>query len=270
MRNGKRNALIMATAAVAGLVRMSYGANVTWQSAPGTSNWNAANWNPAAPVPPTDALFFATSNTTALNNDFVAGTSFASLNFNTGASAFSLSGNSANFTGGVVLNQANSALESINFGFTAGGSIAMGTDQSAANSLAVNENSTAGGLFVNSNSATANTLSIAANKILTINGTSTIGFTSAATTAPNTSLTVTGNELDANGNFIVGLAETGTPRDTNTANLSGLNTFKLTASTSTGVLGIGSAALIGRSTLILASSNSPNSLNTIQCARQST
>ena len=163
------------------------------------------------------------------------------MSFNTGASAFTLGGASANFTGGVAVNSAVGT-QTINLGFTATGSITMGTDQSGANNLVLNANDVAGGLFVNSNSTTANTIAIGSGDVLTVNGTATIGFTSALVTGPTTNLTVTGNEWDQNGNLILGLAETGSPRDLNTLNMSGLSIFKMTASTTTGVLGIGSAA----------------------------
>src|SRR4051812_13534691 len=133
MRNSKRAAVILAAASSAvGIARNIHAANLTWAASPATSFWNAANWltggAPATPTPVTDTLLFGTSSVTTVNNDFAPGTSFAGITFNSGASAFSLSGNSVNFTGGIVANQAGTT-ETINFAFNAAGTIAMGTDQ---------------------------------------------------------------------------------------------------------------------------------------------
>src|SRR6185436_20540481 len=106
MRKSKRNALILATAAVSGIAQFGYAANVTWQASPASSFWNAANWNtagnPVTPVPGTDALFFGVSNTTNLNNDFPDPSQFNGITFNAGASAFTLNGAAVTLAGNVV------------------------------------------------------------------------------------------------------------------------------------------------------------------------
>jgi autotransporter-associated beta strand protein len=56
-------------------------------------NWTTANnWGGIAPVA-SDTLFFDGSTQLLATNNFTAGTPFASINFNSGASAFTLSGN---------------------------------------------------------------------------------------------------------------------------------------------------------------------------------
>jgi fibronectin-binding autotransporter adhesin len=89
-------------------------ANDTWvgNTSPnwGDSNWTGGNNPPLAG----DSLFFGLigSAGTMLNNNIAAGTSFAGLTFNPGASAFTLNGNQIATSAGLVDNSSN--LETIN------------------------------------------------------------------------------------------------------------------------------------------------------------
>ena len=82
----------------------------------------AANWSPAVNAPPLagDWLFFGAAGSAgaSLTNDLTAGLSFAGITFNSGASSFTLSGNSVTLSGGITNNSA--ALQTINFPISGG------------------------------------------------------------------------------------------------------------------------------------------------------
>jgi autotransporter-associated beta strand protein len=84
-------------------------ANMTWSgNATGNSTWgNGTNWAGIAPVT-NDALFFAGSNQLANSNTLTANATFAGITFNSGAGAFTLSGNAITL-GGAVTNSSTSA-----------------------------------------------------------------------------------------------------------------------------------------------------------------
>jgi fibronectin-binding autotransporter adhesin len=98
--------------------------------------------------------------------------------------------------------------------------------------LVLNSNVTVGTLTVatNNTAANPNTLAINGTSVLTVTGATTIGLTTAATTAPIIALNVSGNELDLNGSLTVGLSDTGA-RDTTNFNLANLSTFEMNAPT---------------------------------------
>ena len=107
-------AVALATAFVllAGISSAS-AATRTWAASPGSALWSVgANWGGTAPVAG-DTVAFGTSSTTTLNNDITAGTSFAAINFNAGASAFTLTGNNI-VLGGTVTNSSTNT-QNINF-----------------------------------------------------------------------------------------------------------------------------------------------------------
>jgi fibronectin-binding autotransporter adhesin len=86
-------------------------------------NWNtAANWNPASVPAAGDSLFFGTAGSAgaALTND-MAGGSFAGITFNSGADAFTFTGNGIALAGGITNNSANA--QTINFAITDNASI---------------------------------------------------------------------------------------------------------------------------------------------------
>ncbi len=87
------------------------------------ANWAvAANWSPAVNAPPIggDWLFFgaAGSSGATLTNNLTAGTSFAGITFNAGASSYTILSNSITLTGGITNNSA--AVQNINFPISGG------------------------------------------------------------------------------------------------------------------------------------------------------
>jgi autotransporter-associated beta strand protein len=78
-------------------------ATKTWTGGGGNNNWStSANWSPAGQPASGDALVFSGATQPSTNNDIAAGTSFASITFSAGASAFTLAGNSVVLTGGAA------------------------------------------------------------------------------------------------------------------------------------------------------------------------
>jgi hypothetical protein len=81
-------------------------ADLTWSGGGIDANWlTAANWGGVAPVA-NDSLFFAGSTQLGPVNDSTSGTQFNGINFNSGAGAFTLSGNSINLGGNISNNSA--------------------------------------------------------------------------------------------------------------------------------------------------------------------
>lgn len=90
-------------------------ANKTWDSGGGDANWTtAANWDADAAPVANDVLFFGTGTRLTPNNNFAANTQFNGITFNTGAAAFTLTGNAINLAGDV--NDLSTNLQRINHG----------------------------------------------------------------------------------------------------------------------------------------------------------
>lgn len=83
----------------------------TWDGGGGNANWNtAANWDGAGggAVPVAgDSLVFAGATRLSNSNNFTAGTSFDGISFASGASSFTLAGNSVALTSGVTNSSGN-------------------------------------------------------------------------------------------------------------------------------------------------------------------
>lgn len=108
-----------------GFVTLDIAQGVLWSATAGT-NWNnAANWSGVLPVSGAgDTLLFAAPGASGASvNDFAAGASFASIQFDTGANAFTLSGNAVTLTGDLdgngVLNNSTNA-QTVNLPITLG------------------------------------------------------------------------------------------------------------------------------------------------------
>ena len=180
---------------LAGLLASSVNAaNRTWKAAPTTANWNlAANWD-TLPVA-ADALFFTTSSSTTLNNDFTAATAFNGITFNAGANAFTFAGNSITL-GGNVANNSFSA-QAINFPIV---STAVRTFTTTAGGGDVS----LGGIF----SGTGGGLTKAGFGTLTLNGSAADTYTAATTISGGTLLedfvnaTTPGNGLVTSGSAL--------------------------------------------------------------------
>ena len=91
-----------------------------WDGGGADNNWTtAANWDfDLAPVAGDD-LQFAGATRTAPNNDFPADTSFASITFNAGASAFTVGGNRITLAGNVT--NSSSAAQTVSAALVLGG-----------------------------------------------------------------------------------------------------------------------------------------------------
>jgi len=113
-------ALGLATIGSLGLAPLSaLAANDAWSTSPSSGNFSGTNWTTGATVAGSatgtaasgDALYFGTSTTTTLTNDD-SGFTFAGITFNSGASAFTIGGNSFTSTGAITNN--STSLQTIN------------------------------------------------------------------------------------------------------------------------------------------------------------
>ncbi len=179
--------LAAAAASVIGITHSAEGSSATWSAAPAGSSWNAPNWvggsGALGQAAPGDSLFFGASTVTSLTNDFAAGTTFAGLAFNSGASAFTLGGNDITLSGPLAVNSGSATAETINFNIvgTAASNISMSSATSTTgNSLTLNGNVSVGSIVssgLNTTALPSNTLTIAANKTLTATGGLIVGST---------------------------------------------------------------------------------------------
>jgi autotransporter-associated beta strand protein len=98
-------ALVASTWAVVGHAQ----ATRTWSSTTTNGTWSVAgNWTSGtAPVANDSLAFNATTGTTTLNNNIAAATQFNGITFNTGVSAYTLTGNQITLGGSVINNSSN-------------------------------------------------------------------------------------------------------------------------------------------------------------------
>jgi hypothetical protein len=165
----------------------------------------------------------------------------------------------------------NTGVQTLSFGQTP----AAGFASTATGTLNVNANVTATALTVQTNNATADAISIAPGKTLTVNGPVTVGLNNAftngqASTDPqaitNATVTGAGSSFIVNGgasNFLVGVNRSNTPTNPDpatTLDLSGISTFSLNT---TGELRVGFGGNIA-GTLTLASSSNLINAGTVQ------
>ena len=151
-------------------------------------------------------------------------------------------GNTTVNNGTLVVN-AGSNLGAAANGLVVGTSGTSGTTTNTnTGALVLNTSATVGALTVSTFNTAANTIAINGSSVLTVNGVTTIGLSSSATTAPVTALTITGNELDVNNTMNIGLSDTGTTTTSNTTlDMSGLSTFKMNATGATQAFNFGAA-----------------------------
>jgi len=119
--------LLVIGLAFAGIsLQSAQAANKAWSTntpGPANGNFSGTNWTvgttgvatPTSAAATGDALFFDTSAITTLTND-LSGASFVGLTFNSGASAYTIGGNSFTLTGGVTNN--STSLQTINNAIT--------------------------------------------------------------------------------------------------------------------------------------------------------
>ncbi len=154
--------LLFALTAQTGL----HAATVTWSGGGGDDNWStAANWGGTAPIAG-DALVFAGTTRATPNNDLTAATSFASITFSAGATAFTIGGNSITLAGN--LTNSSAATQVINLAMILSGApvISCATDPltlggilSGSGSLTVSGASTVLTLSVNNTYTGSTTIS---------------------------------------------------------------------------------------------------------------
>ncbi|MBL6963476.1 MAG: autotransporter-associated beta strand repeat-containing protein [Bacteroidetes bacterium] len=93
--------------------------SATWNGGGVDNNWTTAdNWGGTAPVA-TNSLIFEGSTRLTPSNNFAAATNFAGITFNSGSSAFTLSGNSISLGADVTNNSSNLQTISIAMALTA-------------------------------------------------------------------------------------------------------------------------------------------------------
>jgi autotransporter-associated beta strand protein len=98
MRSGQANSTSCATNTVT--VNSSY-CTKTWDGGGSDNNWSTPeNWSTDIAPSAGEDLIFQGSTRTSPYNDYTAGTSFKSISFSSGASNFTLSGNSIELSGG--------------------------------------------------------------------------------------------------------------------------------------------------------------------------
>ncbi|MBA3936181.1 MAG: autotransporter-associated beta strand repeat-containing protein [Planctomycetes bacterium] len=169
-------------------------ATVTWSGAGGDDNWStAANWGGTAPVAGDDLVFAGTTRATP-NNNLTAATSFASITFSAGATAFTIGGNSITLAGN--LTNSSSAAQVINLAVILSGApviscasnpLTLGGIVSGSGSLTVSGASTVLTLSVNNTYAGGTTISLGA-----VNAGGTGLGTGLVTVAAGATLTATG------------------------------------------------------------------------------
>lgn len=90
----------------------------TWTGGGANNNWTTGgNWGGSAPIAG-DELIFAGSTRLTPNNDFAAGTSFASITFASGAGAFVLGGNLITISTTTGIKNSGSTTQTINLNIT--------------------------------------------------------------------------------------------------------------------------------------------------------
>ena len=186
----------------ANFVTLTIGVGGYWDGGAGTANWSdALNWNGIAPLTG-DTLIFATAGTggAVLNND-IASESYAGLQFESGAPAFTLEGNAVTLTGDgidkAIITNNSAATQTVNMAIALGangsinaasGAVVVSGDISGAYSLTKagsgqltlsGDNSYTGGTVINDGA-------------VAISGSGTLGATSG-------NLTLGGGSLDLGG-----------------------------------------------------------------------
>jgi len=210
-------------------------ANKQWVASPTNANWSTgANWGGTAPVA-NDSLIFATSSTTTLNNDITAATQFNGITFNSGASAFTLNGNSITLGGNVT--NSSTSLQTINLAMAAT-AVRTFTMTTGGGNITIGGNITGSGGGITTAGAGTLTLSAAGNS-----------YTGATTVANGTTLSLIGSLTGAtaitnSGTFtesgagVIGSAAATFTNSAGTATLSGINTYTGTTTVNGGTLNL--------------------------------
>ncbi|MGO8744633.1 MAG: autotransporter-associated beta strand repeat-containing protein, partial [Thermoguttaceae bacterium] len=222
----------------------------TWVGGGSNNHWsNAANWQAGVAPSAGDQLIFQGTSLTSTQNDFAAGTSFQSLEFQ--AASFSIAGNSFTVTGSITTDSGVSGT-AISAGVALGGAVSV--------SVAAGESLSLSGAVSGSGSLTttgSGTLSLAASNSFTGGTTIDAGLLSFASGGLGSSGTVTlggtstlqwasGNTQDVSSRLALASAAAAT-----------LDVQSNTVTLATGFGGSSTASLtkVGSGTLILTGTN---------------
>ena len=242
-----------------------FGATKTWNGGGGDDYWSTgANWGGTAPSLSGDVLQFAGSTRLTPDNDFT-GASFGTITFNSGAGAFTLSGNSVTLTGASdTIRNRSTNLQTINLDVILGTNAAITADSASANITIGGDISETGGARTLTKSG-ANTLTLSGTNTytglttvsagtLTLSGGSAIADSSAVTVSGSGTLNVATSEtvgavtVSGSSSAIVGIG-TLTGSSYSVTNTSG------TATISAVLSGSGALTKTGAGTLVLSGAN---------------
>ena len=149
-------AVVLTTSVLALADPSAWAQNYAWDTSPGSANLNTGNWTSgttpgsgSATPASGSSLYFGTSSQTSPVNNFASGFNIGGLTFNSGASAYTMSGSVAeNLTGNIT--NSSTSLETINFPFALtasstfvpGGGLTLGGAISGSGSLTVSGSGT--------------------------------------------------------------------------------------------------------------------------------
>ena len=149
-------AVVLTTSVLALAGPSAWAQNYAWDTSPGSANLNAGNWTSGttpgsglATPASGSSLYFGTSSQTSPVNNFASGFNIGGLTFNSGASAYTMSGSVAeNLTGNIT--NSSTSLETINFPFALtasstfvpGGGLTLGGAISGSGSLTISGSGT--------------------------------------------------------------------------------------------------------------------------------
>lgn len=289
-----KSALILVVSVTASVLEPAVASNITWNGGGGDNNWGTGlNWDTNSAPVAGDALFFDGSVRLTPSNNITADTSFGGITFNSGASAFTLSGNRITLGGNITNNSGvlqtiglNMILGSSRTVDTASGDLAIsgvlsGTGGvtkigsgtltlSGANTYTGTTTVSAGSLALSGGSAIANTGAVnlsTSGANLTLNAAEAIGRLDGVA---GTTVTLGSNILSIqntaggtfSGNLLGGTG--GVTLNTNTVfTLSGVNTFTGIARLNAGssLILSGGAALADTATVNMVASGANLTLN---------
>jgi hypothetical protein len=200
-------ATLLCVGALGAVGQSAFAVNTTWLGNTDANFSTLANWSTGATPNLNTPIFGAAgSSGTALNNDISSAT-YGGITFNSGASAFTISGNSFSLTGNLTNN--SSSLQTINTGFALGGTARTFVGGTGGLSL--------GGTITSSNAILTTTGAIALTGSTTVDGAagSNVGYvtlgnnigaanTASVTLSSGGSLTINGTTNATKPNAIVG------------------------------------------------------------------
>ncbi len=231
-------------------IALTVGPLPVWNGLGGSPNWsNSGNWNNIA-ILPGDQLVFGSSTGTTTVNDFPAGTLFNGMQFNSGAGAFTLSGNSLALIGNITNSSASTQTIAL--------PMAMGGAGGRTITAAAGPIVTTGAATINNGGMTLSTAGTAAITLGgAISGSGGLLVQGPGVTTLTSSNSFTGNTRIAAGTLTVGhpLALQATTVDLNPADVGTLSFGSQAAATLGGLTGSRGANL-GAAAVTIGANNS--------------